>query len=496
MSFGRQERGGPSLTDNDADHLLIGWTQTDITPPKRVAIRGQFHVRLSENVHDPLTATVMLAHRGEETAVMVSCDLISISPLLQGEIRERLEKRIPQINADRVCLFATHTHTGPELDSSFFNALSDELPEPLQAKLNVMSADDYVGFAADRIVTAIGEAWERKRPGGISWGMTHAVVGHNRRWTAYDGVSTMYGNTNTPDFSHVEGWEDHSLRILCTWDAQEKMTGMIVNVPCPSQVSEHEFFISADFWHETRAALRRQFGDELFVLPQCAPAGDLSPRFIVQKEEVERMRRLKEQSRREEIAETISDAVGRIVPYIKKEIDWYARVGHHVERVGLTRRSLTEEDVSAALAAAEDYDKRFDSALRTLKTTQYTDSPRWYVPLTRALRRSRWLKTVQERYESQHEPYDVDIHIIRLGDFVFATNPFELYVDFGLQIQARSKAKLTFLAQLAGGGTYLSTARATVAGGYGSVPSSNVVGPEGGRELVNKTVELIDSCLQ
>jgi hypothetical protein len=75
----------------------------------------------------------------------------------------------------------------------------------------------------------------------------------------------------------------------------------------------------------------------------------------------------------------------------------------------------------------------------------------------------------------------------------FATNPFEYYLDFGIYIKARSRATQTFLVQLAGSGTYVPSRRSTKGGGYGSIPASNPVGYEGGRQLAEKTVEVIDS---
>jgi hypothetical protein len=66
----------------------------------------------------------------------------------------------------------------------------------------------------------------------------------------------MYGRTDDPEFSHVEGYEDHSVNLLCTWDREGALTGLAVNIACPSQASETSFKISADFWHDTRTELR------------------------------------------------------------------------------------------------------------------------------------------------------------------------------------------------------------------------------------------------
>jgi len=41
-----------------------------------------------------------------------------------------------------------------------------------------------------------------------------------------------------------------------------------------------------------------------------------------------------------------------------------------------------------------------------------------------------------------------EFHVIRLGDIAIATNPFELFMDYGVLIKARSKAVFTLLVQL------------------------------------------------
>ena len=130
-------------------------------------------------------------------------------------------------------------------------------------------------------IRCVVEAWRHRTPGALAWGCGHAVVGRNRRQVKRDGTSQMYGDTGTDDFSHIEGYEDHGVDLLFTYDADRRPTGVVVNLACPAQVSEGDWLISADFWHETRLELRRRYGAELFVLPQCAPAGDQSPHLLL-----------------------------------------------------------------------------------------------------------------------------------------------------------------------------------------------------------------------
>src|SRR5690606_5806520 len=124
---------------------------------------------------------------------------------------------------------------------------------------------------------AIKEAWSNRSWGGISYGLSHAVIGHNRLQALATGKSLMYRDTNRPDFSHIEGYEDHSVNLLYTWNKKSGLTGVVINVAVPSQVSGNSYLISADFWHETRLELRRRLGEHIFVLPQTGSAGDQSP---------------------------------------------------------------------------------------------------------------------------------------------------------------------------------------------------------------------------
>jgi hypothetical protein len=72
-----------------------------------------------------------------------------------------------------------------------------------------------------------------------------------------------------------------------------------------------------------------------------------------------------------------------------------------------------------------------------------------------------WEQAVVDRYQQQQagetKPYAMELHVIRLGDVAIATNSFELFADYGIQMKARSKALQTFVIQLAGPGTYLPT---------------------------------------
>jgi hypothetical protein len=474
--------------------LLAGWAHADLTPDQPVLLSGQFHARRSEGVLDPITATVLALDTGSDHALFVSCDLVVICDALRDAVRDLLNARKPEFDPLKVILHATHTHTAPECRKPEMGASHSS--GPLGVELDpYLAPDGYLAFAAKRIEDAILAAWQSRKPGDLLYGQGFAVVGRNRRWADESGVSTMYGNTDTPGFSHIEGYEDHSVNLMATRDAQGALTGLVVNVPCPSQAGENGFQLSADYWHDTRAELRRRLGDHLFVLGQCSAAGDQSPHLLYDKKATARMLELTGRSARQEIAQRLSDAVEQTLRHIAKAPVQAPVLVHHVETLEIPLAALTEADAERAGREAEASRLTYEEEMRKLEAhPELKKEPRWYVKATFAHRRMSWFKSVIMRYRNLKEKptMPAEIHVIRLGDMVFASTPFEYYLDFGVHIKARSKAVQTFLVQLAGPGTYVPSRRSMAGGGYGSIPASNPVAAEGGWKLAHRTVAIID----
>jgi len=498
----------------------VGWASADLTPEEPVVLTGFSRARVSEGVLDPITSTVLAIESVREgkpagMVIMVSCDLIAISNELRDHVRTKVKRSLPEIDAGKVVLNATHTHAAPETRTApdlaaKLGKFGLEVPLAWSRwgmDLEAMSPVDYLEFASDRIAKAVEQAWAKRKPGGVSFGLGHAVVGHNRLTAYADGRSRMYGNTNQPDFSHIEGYEDHSVNLLYTWNADRKLTGVLINVAVPSQASGGSR-VSADFWHETRNELRNRLGEGLFVFPQCSAAGDQSPAILVGRKAEDRMDRLTGRTRRQQIAVRIADAVTSVLPVMKKTIDWNPAFAHRMERVELSRRRLSEQDIKTPrkthhrpqLETVEEAFERLRGEYQTIRR-KIEDQPElkkkrgWYRDLTAVYWRMGRASRVLDRFELQktQPTVPVEVHVIRLGDMSIATNPFELYLGFGIRIKARSKAVQTFVVQLAGGGSYVPTKRSVAGGAYGAIPESTEVGPEGGRELVERTLKLLDS---
>jgi len=443
--------------------LRIGWASRDITPSRPAMLQGQKHRRIGRSALDPLLVTALALEDADtsESAVFVSCDVANIPASLSREVRARLADRRLSLAPDRVILHATHTHTSLVMEDGLY-----EYPGG-----DVMRPDECRTWIAERAAEAVAEAWEARKPRRVERAFGHAVVGHNRYAVYADGHAQMYGRTDRDDFAWIGGYEDHSLDMLFIWEPDGALAGAALAIPCPSQVTEGLEQFSADFWHDIRLALRRRLGDDFRLLPMCSAAGDQSPHFLLYGPQEAEMRRRRGVTEREEIAQRVADAVTRALECTRPDPDRPWPLVHRVRRPALTPRSVTREERDWAQAAYE-------------QAVAKGDTESWWPQRLRA---------VVEQFDGSRkaEPFEAEIHVVRLGDVAIATNPFELFLDYGLQIKARSPAAQTVLVQLAGRGWYLPSRRAVAGGGYGAMPAVSRVGPEGGAELVAETLGLI-----
>ena len=460
--------GAAFLGPATAAELRVGTATVDITPQLPVALDGQRRVRIATKAETPLQAAVLALESREgdksiDQAILVSCDLVAIRQGILEKVRAKAAPLLPDFDLRKLVLSATHTHTAPVTQDGKY-----DLPEE-----GVLQPMAYVEWLTQRLAEGAAAAWRARRAGKVGWGQSQAVVAQNRRATYADGTAAMYGPTNVPHFRGIEGYEDHDVDVLCFWDLEDRLLATAINVACPAQEIGGQSVVHADFWHPVREKLREQHGRDLTVLTWTGAGGDQVPNLMYGKAADARMRKLRgNQSRLDEIARRVLLAWDDAHAAAAQEKQASVPFAHHVGTLQLPWRKVTILERAAAMQEA----------------AQYANDPkqRWnYL----------WNQRVVDRFNAQKDgsagTYEMELHAIRLGDVALATNDFELFTDYGIQIKGRSPALQTFILQLSGPGTYLPTARAAAGGGYSAVIQSSHVGPEGGQVLVNGTVDAL-----
>ena len=482
--------------------LRIGWATQNITPKIPVALWGQYYPRIAREVRDPLYATAWAVESSNETGkpeqvILVSLDLVNLQKRLQDDVRRNVRTLLPDFDPTRLVLNAIHTHNGPN-------------PFPVSRRLQsapaAAGAEGYYPFLVDRITRSVTEAWRRRKPCAVSWGVGQAVIGHCRRAMYADGSVEMYGRTDRPDFIGMEAGCDHGVDLLFCWDTRRRLTGVVVNVACPSQVMEATYCVTADYMGEARRRLKKRFGETLFVLAQIGAGGDQSPRDLARN--YRSGPDMWHEDGAVELGRRLADAVEAVYPRARESIHDRLSFHHIVRNIRLPIRTVSQTEVRQAqrvlrrLQAREPEDalsprSAFSRFVAETKANEAKGGPGPYDSKLHDYATMQNSKAVLERWEMQRRRgnFTMELHALRLGDVAFATNPFELFLDYGQQIKARSPAEQTFIVQLAGDrAKYLPTRRAISCTGYGARVTDGIVGPEGGQKLVERTLRSIKAC--
>ena len=492
-------------------NIRIGWAEESLVPSKKVNLAGQMYERISEYVESEITVTAMAVEAEGEEMILASADIIYCDGALLDLAREKFAEICSEVDACKLMVAATHTHTSHKFSVSSqkratfptsAELLKEFLPEGKEYKALVTANDSVMSpgeagiFIAEKVAHAAKNAWDNRKEALYTNEFGRAAVGMCRRVSYDDGSAQMWGDTNTANFVALEGGNDSGIELLYIFDMDKKLTGVVANICCPAQILEQRSFISADYWGRTKAFLREKFGENIYLLPLCGAAGDQCPRDLVRwvnpetpidDPNVKRPHLLKRKadpsmydiSGCNRVGKRIANEIISVYEEIT-ELKSDSIFEHKVIQLDLPLRKVTMEECQNAEREIEYYiEKNKDK-----EAFNYEDSARMHVHAG----------TISRFREQQDtEIYPIEYHVIRLGDIAMVTNPFELFLDYANRIKARSFAEQTFIVQLCcGAGHYLPTEKAERAGHYSAYVSSGKVGHAGGDLLVRESIKEIN----
>lgn len=492
--------------------LKIGLAKINITPPaKSVCLAGLDFYRPSESVESELYANAV-AIEGKEQLIICACDLVGISKELYLETLRNVREKNPEIDLNRISVSATHSHTAPRISSASSpliaaalpgskSTYADALPEGYTYKDDneydpqVWMGDRTVPYMAEKIAECIVLAWQNRAKGYYSPAFGRCAIGHSRRTFYKDGKVINYGVTNSVNFDALQGGNDSGVELIYFFNEDKNPIGAVANVACPSQSMERKNYICSDFWGKTRDFLEKDLGEDFVLVGLCSAAGDQAPRDLIRLQRPNYLVKppLEILQRRgdpeiytvescTDIGERLSIEIMRVLKKAGKNLLDKAVVRYEKKTLSLPGITIDNDAYSEALKTVREYLEKLGK-----KEINNKEIEAIKIPLTRI-----------NRYKDQeyHRLHDVEIHIMRLGDIAFVTNPFELFLDYGNRIKTRSHATQTFIIQLANDTMgYLPTKVAYETGGYG-VDFGCKIEPQGGEILTEATIAAIADIMK
>lgn len=427
--------------------MRIGTARADITPTEPIPLAGQMHRRLGERTHDPLTVNAAAFARGEERAVLVSCDLCFLPDDFVGEVRAACGKS-HGITGSRVLIACTHTHVGP-CTAAFLPG--DEVTSAFMKKLH------------ETLVRVVGEAMDDLEEitlyAGKGW--IHQM-GFNRRGLHKNGRADMYHGSWNDDFAGVEGPRDGEVPVLFARKPNGDIKLVIVSFTTHPNCNEGESYYSADLPGAVRSFLRHNLGQHVDVVYLTGAAGNTAP------SQLENNKRNIQPWRGEE-------GLRRSGLYLGSEI---------LQVIAATAEPMVNPTLHLAQATVRiplrPWPDSFDP--------QNTFSPSYYIGS-----REGWPRMLREE-----NPVEVRLSVLRLGNAVICTNPAELYVEHGLAIKKDSPASVTLISELTDGYVgYVPTEDAFERGGYSTWPCpTSKLATNAGRIIVEHTKQLLRQAFQ
>jgi neutral ceramidase len=213
--------------------LRAGTAIIDITPEKPVKMSGYgARTALSEDVHDPLSARVVVFENDGKRLVLVSSDLLGFYGGTADKFRRVILSEF-NLEPGELFLSAVHTHDGPTL------SIDKEKGHPNNL--------EYTENLEGKLIEVIRKAMKNTGPVRIGAGVGYSPVGMNRRELVFDnsGNSSIrlgrnpYGPTDKevlvmkvagPDGAIVASLFDYATHATCLGGKNLTISGDVLGL--------------------------------------------------------------------------------------------------------------------------------------------------------------------------------------------------------------------------------------------------------------------------
>lgn len=443
--------------------LQAGTSIVDISPQEwPLAPRGSFFPKPITGAHDPLHVRCLVLSDGETRIAMAVVDSCMVHREQLDPAKQKASEATG-IPADHILVSATHTHSAP-----FANA-SSGTPQELAYQKKLIAG------ITDAIIEA-NQSLQPARAGYSGYDLPDEVF--NRRWFLKAGAvpvnpfgeDTDVVKMNPPRDPNIlinpAGPTDPEVSVLYVENAKGKPLSVFANYSL-HYVGNTAGLMSADYYGEFARLMPVRLGttDPDFVaMLSNGTSGDINninfrnPR--PPRDPYEQIRI---------VAGKTADAAWRAVRQVASP-SADLKLAMKQRAVTLQHRLPTPEQIERArdiLKVDAEAEKSLPRLARAYaeRTLSLAEKP----PTTEVL-----------------------IQAIRIGDLGICTMPFEVLVEIGLELKAKSPAADTFTVELANGGYgYLPTPSQHAFGGYETWMGTNKVQKDASEILVKNLLEML-----
>lgn len=415
----------------------------DITPKKfPVPMSGSMTPRWATQAHDPLSARCMVLDDGATRIAFCVIDSCAVTREIMDAAKAQAS-RLTGIPAERICMSATHTHTGVSVGIGFQTPSAD---------------DEYIQYMIKQIAGGIKQAADRLEPAQVGWACA-AEPRHvgNRRWLLKPGATyaNPFGSENDrarmnpraggEDLDKPAGPTDPQVWILAARAPGGKPIAVLANYSLHYVGGMPANGLSADYFAAFANVLGRllksyETNPGFVAMMSNGTSGDVNNGDF--------FRKVQPRYAPYEKIYVVANDVAAAAHKAYAQIEWQDHTA-----IKMVERSLdlaTRKPDAAEVARATE---RLAAAKRLADGSVYLQ-PDVYANET--VNMVDFPSTVNAKVQA-----------IRIGDLAITAIPCEVFVEIGLDLKARSPLKSEFTIELANGyNGYLPTAEHHKLGGY------------------------------
>lgn len=387
MSYAREKN---NITDEvTVTELQAGAARLQITPPVGIELAGYTpRVRNSNRstaVHDPLWARALALSGPEKTVLIIVLDLLGIELPTTRHVRSRICAGLP-LRPENVLVCCTHNHSAPSI--------------LVKHEAHVRVDPAWQSSALEATVNVALEAYARRRPASLSFGRSEVHdVGANRKTILDDGAifhfSGLYGRQPPAGRTVVEtGPIDPELAVLCARDTSGQIIALLVNFAC------HPWLYNGD-----RISSELSGACVAWLEQQLSPA---NPGMVA----------------------LFTPGTGSNITTVQHQTPIPADAAEQERWYTAERRRLGAILGRAALQASRGIDAFAQGGAVSAQLCPVA-APAYRQKLAQVL-------AEHSRLPPADEVMETEVQVMRLGEIALAGLPSEVYVEYGLEIKARS----------------------------------------------------------